>query len=193
MHAASRLACRSGEAPDASTITPSIKKTLDEIVNNDIGWQATIQVLYGELDTLDPKYLANPLLAHVVPADLIQWYGTTEGQHRRNGIASWLLKLPASATPEATLKAGQDFYAPLLTRNRNVTAYLAQQDARFLFGSDTVAPSSPEKYFAVYELYEPLWSALTPEASQKVRIGNYERIFDEGRRRVRAWEKANVK
>ena len=34
---------------------------------------------------------------------------------------------------------------------------------------------------------------LTPEASLKVRKGNYERIFDEGRRRVRAWEAANVK
>jgi hypothetical protein len=26
-----------------------------------------------------------------------------------------------------------------------------------------------------------------------VRSGNYQRIFDEGRRRVRAWEKANVR
>jgi len=34
---------------------------------------------------------------------------------------------------------------------------------------------------------------LTPDASLKVRKGNYERIFDEGRRRVRAWEKANVR
>ena len=30
------------------------------------------------------------------------------------------------------------------------------------------------------------------DASAKIRKGNYERIFDEGRRRVRAWEKANV-
>ena len=34
---------------------------------------------------------------------------------------------------------------------------------------------------------------LTPEASRRIRTGNYERIFDEGRRRVRAWEAANVK
>jgi hypothetical protein len=64
---------------------------------------------------------------------------------------------------------------------------------RFLFGSDTVAPSSPEKYFAVFEMYRPLWDSLTPEASEKIRLGNYRRIFDEGRRRVRAWEKKNVK
>jgi Amidohydrolase len=62
---------------------------------------------------------------------------------------------------------------------------------RFLFGTDTVAPASPEAYFAVYEKYAPLWRQLTPEASRKVRLGNYERLFDEGRRRVRAWEKAH--
>jgi hypothetical protein len=32
-------------------------------------------------------------------------------------------------------------------------------------------------------------AGLTPDASLKVRKGNYERIFDEGRRRVRAWER----
>jgi hypothetical protein len=56
-----------------------------------------------------------------------------------------------------------------------------------------VAPSSPEKYYAVFDMYNPMWALLTPEASQKVRIGNYVRLFDEGRKRVRAWEKANVK
>jgi hypothetical protein len=34
---------------------------------------------------------------------------------------------------------------------------------------------------------------LTPEASLKIRKTNYERIFDAARRKVRAWEKANVK
>ena len=47
-------------------------------------------------------------------------------------------------------------------------------------------------YFAVFEMWEPVWRLLTPDASVKVRKGNYERIFDEARRRVRAWEKANV-
>jgi hypothetical protein len=34
---------------------------------------------------------------------------------------------------------------------------------------------------------------LTPEASVKIRKGNYERIFDAARVSVRAWENANVK
>jgi predicted TIM-barrel fold metal-dependent hydrolase len=63
---------------------------------------------------------------------------------------------------------------------------------RVLFGTDTVAPSGPAPYFAVFDMWAPVWRLLTPEASLKVRKGNYERIFDEGRRKVRAWEKANV-
>jgi hypothetical protein len=34
---------------------------------------------------------------------------------------------------------------------------------------------------------------LTPDASEKVRLKNYERLFDDARRKVRAWEKANSK
>jgi len=64
---------------------------------------------------------------------------------------------------------------------------------RFLFGTDEVAPTDQAKYLKVYDMYAPLFAKLTPEASEKVRKGNYERLFDEARRRVRAWEKANVK
>ena len=63
---------------------------------------------------------------------------------------------------------------------------------RFLFGTDEVAPPNQEKYLRVYYLYEPLWKSLSPEASKKVRKDNYERLFDEARRKVRAWEKAHV-
>ena len=42
-------------------------------------------------------------------------------------------------------------------------------------------------------MYAPLFAQLTPEASDKLRKGNYERLFDQARLRVRAWEKANVK
>jgi predicted TIM-barrel fold metal-dependent hydrolase len=63
----------------------------------------------------------------------------------------------------------------------------------FLFGTDVVAPQSPEKYFAVYEMYRPLWAKLTPDAREKVLKGNYERLFDAARIKVRAWERANVR
>ena len=64
---------------------------------------------------------------------------------------------------------------------------------RFIFGTDNVAPADQATQLRVYHLWDPIWAQLTPEASLKIRKGNYERIFDAARRSVRAWEKANVK
>ena len=75
---------------------------------------------------------------------------------------------------------------------QRVATILNRYPDRFLFGTDTVAPAGPEPYFAVFDLWTPVWRLLTPEASLKVRKGNYERIFDDGRRKVRAWEKAHA-
>jgi hypothetical protein len=74
-----------------------------------------------------------------------------------------------------------------------VANMLNRHPDRFLFGTDAVAPSSPAAYFATFDLWTPIWQRLTPDASLKVRKTNYERIFDEGRRKVRAWEKAHTK
>lgn len=64
---------------------------------------------------------------------------------------------------------------------------------RFLFGTDEVAPTQQARYLKVYTQYAPLFADLTPDASEKVRLKNYERLFDDARRKVRAWEKANIK
>ena len=63
---------------------------------------------------------------------------------------------------------------------------------RFLFGTDEVSPKDQVGYMKVYDLYAPLFEKLTPEASAKLRKGNYERLFDAARVKVRAWEKANA-
>jgi len=62
---------------------------------------------------------------------------------------------------------------------------------RFLFGTDAVAPQTQESYLKTYELYRPLLAKLAPGTKQSLLKGNYERIFDEGRRRVRQWEAAH--
>jgi len=63
---------------------------------------------------------------------------------------------------------------------------------RVLFGTDEVAPKDQAGYLKVYDMYAPLFAKLTPEASEKLRKGNYERLFDAARVKVRAWEKANA-
>lgn len=62
---------------------------------------------------------------------------------------------------------------------------------RFLFGTDNVAPQSLDASTSVYHLWDPVWELLTPEAKEKITKENYERIFDQARKDVRAWEAAN--
>jgi len=76
---------------------------------------------------------------------------------------------------------------------QNTASVINRFPDRFLFGTDVVAPPDQKFYLAVYYLYQPLWDALNKDASEKLRKGNYERLFDEARIKVRAWEKQNVK
>jgi hypothetical protein len=76
---------------------------------------------------------------------------------------------------------------------KHAAAVVNRYPDRFLFGTDEVAPAGQDKYLKVYNQYEPFWQLLTPEASEKVRKKNYERIFDEARRKVRSWETAHVR
>ena len=84
----------------------------------------------------------------------------------------------AVATPEST---------------KLVASIMSRYPDRFIFGTDEVAPADQETYLRVYNQYAPLWALLDKETSEKVRKGNYERVFDAARVKVRAWEKANAK
>lgn len=76
---------------------------------------------------------------------------------------------------------------------KHAAAVVNRYPDRFLFGTDEVAAPDQEKYLRVYNQYEPLWKLLTPQASENVRKKNYERIFDEARRKVRGWEATQLK
>ena len=73
---------------------------------------------------------------------------------------------------------------------RATAELISRHPDRFLFGSDEVAPTDQESYLKVFRTYAPLWEALSASTSEQVRKGNYERLFDAARKRVRAWEKS---
>ena len=72
-------------------------------------------------------------------------------------------------------------------------ALINRYSDRFMFGTDALAPRTAAAYLTTDNLYAPLWAALSPDARAKVRVGNYERLFDTARRKVRAWEAAHLK
>ena len=85
-----------------------------------------------------------------------------------------------------------DYFFKTPQSTRIAAGLMNRYPDRFLFGTDEVAPKSQQDYLKIYSLYDPLWKLLTPEASEKIRKGNYERLFDAARSKVRAWERANL-
>jgi hypothetical protein len=71
-------------------------------------------------------------------------------------------------------------------------AMLNAHPERFLFGTDTVAPKDPASYFAVYDMWKPVFDRLDKDARDKILKGNYERVFDKARKDVRVWERAHA-
>ncbi len=59
---------------------------------------------------------------------------------------------------------------------------------RFLIGSDSVVPAQSDAYLRNLTAWNDLLERLDPRANHAVRIGNYERLFERARRRVRAFE-----
>jgi hypothetical protein len=63
---------------------------------------------------------------------------------------------------------------------------------RFLFGTDEVAPPDQESYLTNYALFAPLLEQLDETTREQFLKGNYQRLFDAARLKVRAWEKENL-
>jgi hypothetical protein len=112
--------------------TPEIKALLDRIVEKKIGYQSTLQVIGGINAYFDPDYLENPAIPKVIPASMLAWFRTPEGQ--------WFKKdLAYPGTPDAKMHEIIE-HGPI-RRGMQVTNYLASHNANLLFGTDT--PSSP--------------------------------------------------
>lgn len=128
------------ESSRTTDITPTIQKTLDGILTANMGWQPTIQVLYGITDLFSTSWLANPRLQEVLPASLISWYGTPEGQWFHDVLAQSITAAQGK-DPKAAEAAINAQLAVPIARVEHTTAALVARGGRLLFGTDT--PSAP--------------------------------------------------
>jgi imidazolonepropionase-like amidohydrolase len=128
---------------NSTELTPRATKILDSELAAHMGWQPTMQVLYGLQDLFDPQYLSDATLATAVPASAIAWYSTPQGQWFRDILSAGLLSKATreSHDPQAQWKEARDALAPALARNVAAVRYMATHGGRILFGTDT--PSAP--------------------------------------------------
>jgi len=186
----------------ASLLNPALDRLLDFA-----GEVGLVAILHNDVDMPFPKSGQDPYqlvqlreLFKRHPKTTIIWAHCGLGRvvhpvKDQLGMVERLLDSPAMA--HVFIDISWDEVAKYLVATpesiEQVAALINRHPDRFLFGSDEVAPTEQAKYLKVYGMYAPLFAKLTPEASEKVRKGNYERLFDDARRKVRAWEKANVK
>ena len=121
-----------GELDKRTELPDEIKHLLDQIVEEKIGYQPTIQVLSGLESYFDPEYLKMDAITKVAPEEMLEWFKSPEGK--------WFGKeLNKDGVPDAAILEAYE-HSPL-RRVRQVVLYLASKDANFVFGTDT--PSSP--------------------------------------------------
>jgi imidazolonepropionase-like amidohydrolase len=121
-----------GKLDSSPDLPDEIKQLLDRIVEKRMGYQPTIQVLYGEMAYFDPEYLKMNAISKVAPSAMVRWFNTPEGK--------WFGRvLNEEGASDAAFMAGYEQTA--VRRVRQATAYLASKDANFVFGTDT--PSAP--------------------------------------------------
>jgi hypothetical protein len=163
-------------------------------------------ILHSDIDVPFPKEGAPPMflaqmktLLRKHPDTTIIWAHMGVGRvvrpvERHGAVVEEMLKDPAFR--HVYFDISWDLVARYVieteTTTRSAADIINRYPDRFLFGTDEVAPRTPEQYFKVFGIYEPLWKLLTVEASEKVRKGNYERIFDAARGSVRAWERSQI-
>jgi hypothetical protein len=109
-----------------------IRKVLDRIAEEKMGYQPTLQVMQGLRAYFDPEYLKTKAIPSVIPAKMLEWFESPEGKWFKKEIAE-------DNAPDAAMREGFD-HGPV-SRVQKVVAYLAGKDANFLLGTDT--PSAP--------------------------------------------------
>ena len=123
-----------------SEVTPGMRKILDEELARHVGYQPTMQVLYGLRDAAGGSFLSDPQLSRVLPATLIDWYRSPEGQWFHDELSGGM-KLPANPSPSQLDQAANEAFGPVIERSRQATACVVARHGRILFATDT--PSAP--------------------------------------------------
>jgi imidazolonepropionase-like amidohydrolase len=118
-------------------IPPAIAAHLKTIRDRRIDYVATLRVLPGVTDLLDPTLLADPMYAKVVPPALLAWYHTEPAQWFRHEVFGPKVD-PAAVV--AGVHAANEHWA---TEEKGMRAlrYLYELGQPMLLGSDT--PSAP--------------------------------------------------
>jgi len=122
-----------GKANAPQGIPDVVAAHLKTIHARNIGYQATLRVVYGEADLFRHDTLKDPVYAKVVPAALLKWYATDAGQ--------WYKKAMKADYGDASDEKIMHDEIVAADRGRRAVKYLHDLGHPLLLASDT--PSGP--------------------------------------------------
>ncbi len=125
------------ELNDQHGMPDAVAAHLKNVHAKKIGYQATLRVLPGVTDLLDPALLDDPVLTKVVPPRLLAWYRTDAGQWFRKQVFGPEVDGPAMLAEQR--KANENWATS--EQGRRALRYLYELGQPLLLGSDT--PSAP--------------------------------------------------
>ena len=122
---------------DERGMPAAIAEHLRTVHEKKIGYEATLRVIPGVTDLLDPGVLADPVLAKVVPPALLAWYHTEPAQWFKHEVFG------PNVDAAAVLKGARAANEQWATSDRGMRAlrFLYELGQPMLLGSDT--PSAP--------------------------------------------------
>jgi hypothetical protein len=186
----------------ASLEDPALDRLLDFAA--EVG---LVVLIHNDIDTPFPKPGAKPAYLEQMrgllkrhPNATVIWAHTGVGRVVRpiqDHAANLEKLLQDPGLPNLHFDISWDEVAKYIVASPEATkitaALLERYPDRFLFGTDEVAPKTQSDYMRVFQIYAPLWKLLSAQTSEKVRKTNYERIFNEARRKVRSWEQGHTR
>jgi len=131
-----------------TVFTEAHQDVLKEIAHKKIGNQLTFRAIYGEIDLLEENFNTDPALVDVYPKAYLDWLNTEEGNWGKQKILNrakiikainpklYNFLRPQFESDEAMFKGIQQVF---IIRMNTVAKFLADNDAKLLFGTDGVA------------------------------------------------------
>ncbi len=189
-----------------TAFTQAHQETLKKIAALQIGYQLTFRTIQGEVDLMQPGFLANPALVDVFPKAYLNWLNTEEANWGKQKILNrakiikainprlYNLLRPQFDSDEALFKGIQQV---LSARMNTVATFLADNNANLLFGTDGVAMNmltNPPGYNGYLEMQHWVNAGVSLEQLFKAATFNNAKAFhlDNKYGTIEAGKAANV-
>jgi imidazolonepropionase-like amidohydrolase len=163
----------------AARLDGDVEPIAKGILARGMGYQPTTQVIRGLHDVIDDRFFADPLLSKVYSPELLAWYRSPDGR--------WFRDVELKGVPANVFDQGESYGSAVVN-------YLARNNGRLLFGTDTPsAPvySNPPGLNGFYEMHrwiaagastKQLFQSMTIENARVMRLDREIGSIEKGKR-----------